>query len=156
MDTDKIFIACPVSKYIKNGMFTDVEFKAFIQRLYINCKEYTQNVFLALEREQYGKRLMVDTCTELDYKEMGNSNLVIALPDDSLGVSIELGWASAMGKNILLVLDRNRKYSPLVTGLSEITDTEIVWYNGKLTKEVLIQIISFLKPFYREGIKYND
>lgn len=141
----KIFIACPMSKYIDNGMFTNKNFKEFIENLYDICQEYAQEVFLALLREEYGKRLMKDTCTELDFEEMKTTDLVVAIPEDSKGTAVELGWASCMEIKILLILDRNQRYTPLISGLNDITNTKIIWYDKKLDKNVLDNIEKLIK-----------
>ena len=141
----KIFIACPMSKYIDNGIFTNKNFKEFIEKLYDICQEYAQEVFLALLREKYGKKLMKDTCTELDFEEMKTTDLVVAIPEDSKGTAVELGWASCMGIKILLILDRNQRYTPLISGLNDITNTKIIWYDKKLDKNVLDNIERLIK-----------
>ena len=94
----KIFIACPISKYIDGDKFINSDFKFFIEELYSICQKYVPNVFLALKREKYGKKLMKDICTELDFEEMKKTDCVIAIPEDSKGTAVELGWASYMGK----------------------------------------------------------
>ena len=136
----KIFIACPMSKYIDNGMFTNKNFKEFIENLYDICQEYAQEVFLALLREEYGKKLMKDTCTELDFGEMKTTDLVVAK-----GTAVEVGWASCMEIKILLILDRNQRYTPLISGLNDITNTKIIWYDKKLDKNVLDNIEKLIK-----------
>lgn len=141
----KIFIACPMSKYIDNGRFTNKNFKEFIENLYDICQEYAQEVFLALLREEYGKKLMKDTCTELDFEEMKTTDLVVAIPEDSKGTAVELGWASCMGIKILLILDKNQRYTPLISGLNDITNTKIIWYDKKLDKNVLDNIEKLIK-----------
>jgi nucleoside 2-deoxyribosyltransferase len=152
MNTYKIFIACPVSKYIKDKIFLDEAFKTFMQRIYMLCKKFTPQVFLALEREKYGQNLMIDTCTALDFEDMKSSNLVIAIPDDSMGVAVELGWASALNKSVVLVLDRHQRYSPLISGLHEITRAEVIWYNETgLTEDTFYFIEQLLKKFCIRG-----
>ena len=141
----KIFIACPMSKYIDKGKFTNKNFKIFIETLYSICQEYAQEVFLALQREEYGKKLMKDTCTELDFEEMKTADLVVAIPEDSKGTAVELGWASCMEIKILLILDRNQRYTPLISGLNDITNTKIIWYDKKLDKNVLDNIEKLIK-----------
>lgn len=141
----KIFIACPISKYIDGDKFTNDDFKSFIEKLYQICQRYTENVFLALRREEYGKKIMTDICTELDYDEMETTDLVVAIPDDSKGVAVELGWASCMKKKILLILNEKQRYTPLISGLRDITDTEIIWYNEELNEDVLSKVDSMIK-----------
>ena len=146
----KIFIARPMSKYIDKGKFTNKNFKIFIETLYSICQEYAQEVFLALQREEYGKKLMKDTCTELDFEEMKTADLVVAIPEDSKGTAVELGWASCMKIKILLILDRNQRYTPLISGLNNITDTKIIWYDKKLDKNVLSSVEKLIQKKSKE------
>lgn len=120
----KIFIACPISKYLtEDGM--NLNFETFIQEVYEVCKTYTSNVFMALYREDYGKARMEDhICTPLDFEEMQESDLVIAFPEDSMGVAVELGWASALKKKVVLILNEKDKSSPLIRALNTVTDVE--------------------------------
>lgn len=120
----KIFIACPISKYLTDdGM--ERSFENFIKEVYKTCKRYSDNVFMALYREQYGLARMEDeVCTPLDYKEMLDANYVIAIPEDSMGVAVELGWASAMKKNILLIMNTKYKASPLINALGTVANVE--------------------------------
>lgn len=140
----KIFIGCPITKYIDKNTFTDDNFKHFIEKMYNLCMHYADEVFLALKREQFGKKLMTDTCTELDYKEMKTADIVIAIPEDSKGTAVELGWASVMKKKIILVLNRNYRYTPLISGLGDITDTVIIWYDKSLDDEVLNSVSNII------------
>ncbi|MDR0923002.1 MAG: nucleoside 2-deoxyribosyltransferase [Hungatella sp.] len=123
----KIFIACPISKYLREEEFTNLLFKQFITKVYELCRKYSDNVFLALEREKYGKARMEDeVCTPLDYKEMEESNLVIAIPEDSMGVAVEIGWASALKKDVILMLDHDFSYSPLVKAIGTVVSCDII------------------------------
>ena len=136
----KIFIACPISKYIDGNNFINNDFKFFIENMYETCQKFAPEVFLALRREEYGEKLMTNVCTELDFNEMNTTDLVVAIPDDSMGVAIELGWASCMKKKIILIINKNQRYTPLITGLKDITNTEIIWYNGQLNNEILFEV----------------
>lgn len=136
----KIFIACPISKYIEDNEFTNNEFKQNIEKIYEICQKYTSNIFLALRREEYGKKLMKDTCTELDFEEMKNSDIIVAIPEDSKGTAVELGWASCMKKKIILLLDQNQRYTPLISSLKDVTDTDIIWYENNIDKDTLYNI----------------
>ena len=70
-----------------------------------------------------------------DYQWMRECDIFIAiLPLDSngemistSGTSVELGWASAMGKPIVLVRDPAPKYSHLVLGLDVVTQVTEVY-----------------------------
>lgn len=119
---NKIFIACPISKYLtEDGI--DKEFEIFIREIYDLCKLYVDNTFLALEREEYGKKKMYGSdCTLADYNEMLDTDLLIAFPEDSMGVSVELGWASALKKQILVFVDKKYRQSELVKSINCISN----------------------------------
>ena len=140
----KIFIACAFSKYLNGTVFTDGEYADFLSQLYRLCQRYAPEVFLAVEREQYGKNLMKDYCTALDYEEMKTADLVVAIPDDSKGVAVELGWASWMQKRLFLLLNRHQRYTPLVYGLGDITETTILSYEGNLDETILSRLAAVL------------
>ena len=124
----KIFIACPFIKYIDGTTFTDGTFRIFTEQLYDLCMEYAPKVFLALKREEYGaKPLSYYSCT-MDLDEVIDSDLMVAIPDDSMGVAVELGWMSAMKKPIILVLNKNQNYTPLVKDIHKITPGNTVYY----------------------------
>lgn len=141
---NKIFIACPFSKYLKGNVFINKSFISFIEGLYSLCTNYASTVFLALKREQYGKNLMTDQCAVLDFEEMSTADLIVAIPDDSMGVAIELGWACVLKKETLLLLDSQKKYSPLITGMCAITKTTCLYYDSKLDDEVIHKTKAFL------------
>ena len=142
----KIFISCPFNKFVKESLFVDQAFRQFTEELYEICLKYTPEVFLALKREEYGsKPLLVYSCS-LDLDEMKNADLIIAIPDDSMGVAVELGWASAMEKNILLVLDKEQNYTPLVLNINQITPGKVIWHEG-VEASVLPAIRDFIETF---------
>jgi len=127
----KIFIACPISKYLNGNEFINNDFKEFINEISILCRSYSDNVFLALEREKYGENRMEDVvCSKLDYEEMIDTDVFVAIPEDSQGVAVEAGWASALNKKVIMMLDSNYKISPLINALHVITDTEIISLNS--------------------------
>jgi len=138
---NKIFIACPISKYLINDGL-DKEFEEFIKEIYGLCKEYRENVILALDREEYGKKKMYgDECTTLDYKEMKDTDLLIAFPENSAGVAVELGWASAMKKTILVFTDKKYHQSELVKSINSITEGENIEIDTRKGYKSQINII---------------
>lgn len=138
MNNKKIFIACPISKYLTDDGI-DKDFEIFIKEVFSICKEKSDNVFLALEREEYGKKKMYGSdCTTADYEEMKDTNILIAFPEDSMGVAVEMGWASALGKDILVFVDKKYKQSELVKSINSVANgmrSEIDTTNG-YTKEL--------------------
>ncbi|MFF0452882.1 nucleoside 2-deoxyribosyltransferase [Nocardia africana] len=83
----------------------------------------------AHRREHWGEAFLEpDDFTRLDHNEIAAADLLVAVPGPpaSLGTHIELGWASALRKPILLLLERGEDYALMVYGLRHITRTAIV------------------------------
>lgn len=120
----KTFLACPISQHIRDGVLSlPPAFEGFIRALHRMLREESDETFLALEREEWGAALLeAHHCAPLDFAEMRRCDLVIAYPGQSCGVAVELGWASALGKQVILLLDADSEYSPLVAGLNTLPD----------------------------------
>ena len=131
---NKIFIACPFIKFINGTSFINNDFKQFTEKLYNLCSNYASKVFLALKREDYGAKQLKSYSCLMDLEEAKNTDLVIAIPDDSMGVAVELGWMSAMGKTIILVLNKNQSYTPLVSNINKITPCKVIFFEGEEKK----------------------
>lgn len=90
-------------------------------------------VYNAHRRESWGKAfLTAPECVERDFTEISASDLFIAFPGDpaSPGTHIEIGWASALRKPTVLLLEDGKHYTFLVTGLHAIANLELVTYQG--------------------------
>ena len=127
----KIFIACPFIKYIDGTNFINENFRDFIEKLYDLCGKYADTVFLALKREEYGAKPLKKYSCLMDFEEAQNADFIIAIPDDSMGVAVELGWMSAMGKTMLIVLDKNQDYTPLVANINSITPGKVIFFENE-------------------------
>lgn len=140
MKYKKIFIACPISKYLTDdGIFKD--FEIFIKDIYEFCQSFSSVTFLALDREEYGKKKMYGSdCTTADFNEIQNTDLLIAFPEDSMGVSVELGWASALGIETIVFVDKKYKQSELVKSINSIVNGKA--FNIDTTNGFLGQIDS--------------
>jgi len=122
----RIFLGAPFSDHLKGNKF-DREMRNTIETIIFSLKEKGHDVRSAHVREKFGEQLMTpDVCTPLDFEEVKNCDLFIAIPSNppSGGVHIELGWASAINKNILLCVHKTGKYSPLVHGLDKVGNSK--------------------------------
>lgn len=121
MINKKMFIACPISKYLtEDGI--DNNFEIFIKDIIQFCRQYFKEVYIALEREEFGKKKMYGSdCTIPDYEAIKESDVLLAIPEDSMGVSIEIGWASALKKEVIVLLDKNYKQTELCKAINSIT-----------------------------------
>ncbi len=77
----------------------------------------------AHRREGWGSAFMTpEECTKLDFTEISRCDVFVAFPGypASPGTHVEIGWASAMGKPIILLLEDGREYAFLVRGLHTV------------------------------------
>ncbi|AGK49974.1 nucleoside 2-deoxyribosyltransferase family protein [Burkholderia thailandensis MSMB121] len=91
------------------------------------------DVHCAHRREHWGREFMTPAvCTKTDYEQISLCDYFVAFPGApaSPGTHIELGWASALGKPIVLLLETDKEYAYLVRGLDEITRIERVEFGG--------------------------
>ena len=135
----KIFIACPT---LGHGSCAD--YKRFIESVYKTCGLFASDVFLTIREDSDGDNRTPGTCLKIYFDEMETSDVILAFPEDSMEVAIELGWSAILKKRIILVLDRERSYSPLITGIGDITKTDCLFY----AKEEVTIILSELKQLF--------
>lgn len=98
-------------------------------------------VYNAHRREAWGaKFLTAPECTKLDFTEISQSDVFVAYPGVpvSPGTHVEVGWASALGKPMVLLLEKNVKHTFLVTGLETVANVEFIWFDD--VDEILEQL----------------
>lgn len=86
----------------------------------------------AHRREQWGAAfLSPEQCTRLDFEEISASDVLVAFPGapPSPGTHIELGWASALGKPIVAVVETGQDHAFLVRGLHVVADVTYVEFS---------------------------
>jgi hypothetical protein len=89
----------------------------------------------AHRREKWGEEFLTpEECSRLDHQEIEGSDLFVAFPGSpaSPGTHVEIGWATAMRRPTVLLLEAGRDYAYLVTGLPAWADVEIITYEGEL------------------------
>lgn len=150
---NKIFIACPFIKYINEAGFSNSEFRKFTENVYDLCSNYASDVFLALKREEYGAKQLKKYSCKLDFDEAKNADLVVAFPDDSMGVAVELGWVSAMGKPVILLLNKKQIYTPLVYNIHKITSGKVIFFENDEDKtlKALKEVLDYYKMMMHGG-----
>ena len=116
---NKIFIACPFIKFINGTDFINNDFRQFTEDLY-----------------DYGAKPLQSYSCSMDLDEAKSADLVIAIPDDSMGVAVELGWMSAMQKPVILVLNKNQTYTPLIYNINKITPGKVIFYENEEKKSL--------------------
>lgn len=149
MNNKRLFIACPISKYLtEEGI--DHDFELFIKDLVKLCRKYFKEVYIALEREEYGKKKMYGSiCTILDYRKIETIDTLLAIPEDSMGASIEIGWASSLQKEVIVITDKKYKQSELVKSINCITEgTTINIDSTNGYKSIKKELFNKLKDYF--------
>lgn len=143
-----IFLATPYSQLCDEEYKVKKEYKEFFEKLTKEIKKLGVDYFLAVERENYGKEYTSDKeSTKIDFETIKQCDLMCVIPGvpASGGVHVELGWASANNKDIEIFLNENNNYSPMVTGLSEISNVQYNYYNKEYSNEVIELICKSIK-----------
>ncbi|MFA6268525.1 MAG: nucleoside 2-deoxyribosyltransferase [archaeon] len=128
----RIFLGAPFSSHLGKTGF-DNELKWTIETIILSLQKKGHVVKSAHVREKFGEQLMTpDVCTPLDLNEIKECDLFVAIPHNppSGGVHIELGWASAINKNIIVCIQKKGVYSPLIHGLDKVSNTKKIIYDN--------------------------
>lgn len=148
----RIFFAYPFTQLLnhQSGLI-EKENIDFIMRVIKELKGMGHSVFSAQLREEFGAKLMnADSATYEDFNEMRSSDLVLAFPGQfpiSGGVHVELGWASALGKRIILFLHKDQDYSPMVEGLHTVSNVKYISFGDESKEEFLLKIFDSIKEY---------
>ena len=147
----KIYLASPISKYVRNGMNKDyTETMDNVYKLLCNYGE----TYYPLKKEAYGADKTAgsgDVCTKIDFDKVNEADLIVAFPEDSQGVSVEIGWASSVNKKILIFIDKNYHQSELIRFIDTITPTVKVNIDTvKGYKNVEKQILNEINKYFGE------
>lgn len=145
----KIYLASPISKYVRNGMNEDyTETMDNVYKLLCNYGE----TYYPLKKEAYGADKTAgsgDVCTKIDFDKVNEADLIVAFPEDSQGVSVEIGWASSVNKKILIFIDKNYHQSELIRFIDTITSTVKVNIDTvKGYKNVEKQILNEINKYF--------
>lgn len=87
----------------------------------------------AHQREGWGRNMMTpEECTRADFEDIKACQWFVALPGHpaSPGTHIEIGWASALGKRIVLLLEVDKEYAFLVRGIHTVADVQYVYFEN--------------------------
>ncbi|GKX29157.1 hypothetical protein SH1V18_16370 [Vallitalea longa] len=136
MQRKKCFLAAPFKSLVDNitSKMKDEDIITITNLIqYLERKGY--DVHNAHKRESWGKNFMSpEECTKIDFDEIKSCDLFIAFLGKSAspGTHIEIGWASAFGKPIVLLLFNSEKdYAYLVRGLYTIGNVKKIIYNSE-------------------------
>ncbi len=128
----RVFLAAPFAAFFGPLATVADADAADLRSVLVTLEEALQSaghsVFLAHRRENFGETMWpAEMCTPFDLMEMLRADAVVAIPGESYGVHVELGWASAQRKPVILLLEEGQRMTtPLVPGLTAVTRCAIV------------------------------
>ncbi|MGG3989302.1 nucleoside 2-deoxyribosyltransferase [Bacillus smithii] len=128
----KVFLAVPFKSLVdpKTGMMTNHEKQKLLNLIsFFEAKGFS--VHNAHKREGWGKNFMSpEECTVVDFKEISTCDLFVAFPGSpaSPGTHIEIGWASALNKPIILLLEEGKDYAFLIKGLNTVSNVTFIHF----------------------------
>lgn len=128
--TKKVFLAGPFKGIVNpnTGVIDESEKQKILNLIsFFEAKGFS--VHNAHKREEWGRVYMSpEECTETDFNEIASCDLFVGFPGSppSPGTHIEIGWASALQKPIILLLEEGREYACLVTGLHIIANVTVI------------------------------
>ena len=105
----------------------DNQYRDFFEKLKSGVKERGHKYFLAHEREDWGAEYKGPMeCVPVDYQGVSDCDFMIVVPGNPIsgGVHVELGWASALKKDMHIFTEKDARYSPVVMGLASLTKVE--------------------------------
>lgn len=118
----QIFLACPFTGHLRAVGF-DEAFRRLVERIEQRLLGAGHTVFLTHRTQDFGRQLgPPQLCTPMDLLQMHWADCVVAVPGHSCGMHIELGWAGALGRPIVLLLDEGAPSAFLpLDGLTAVT-----------------------------------
>lgn len=130
MRPERVFLAAPFKALIdeRTGEMQS-SFKRVLTDLIDFVETRGYHVHSAHRREAWGRQMMTaEECTRIDFDEIAACDVFVALPGSpaSPGTHIEIGWASALGKRIVLLLEEGKEYAYLVQGLHTVANVVTV------------------------------
>ena len=138
----------------------DEEDEKFILRVIDKLDAMGHEVFSAQVRERFGDELLgAAQVTSEDFEEIKMSDLVIAFPGCSPisgGVHIELGWAAALNKPVIIFLRDEQVYSALIYGLDAITVVEYVFFDKWDSDMLVSKVADSVAAFDRHVLGSKD
>ena len=148
-----IFISCPFTGLCEDNKYiVKKEYQEFFNKLIEGITSSGDNYYLAVKRENWGlSHKGPEECTLSDYNGVKKCDFLIVIPGNkkSKGISgwvhIELGWASALKKKIHILIEDDFVYSPVVLGLSTLTNTKYHKCNDFLGDTMLKTIFSIIE-----------
>lgn len=151
----KAYIAAPYTSKsvtqsnLHRGEIRDVSYINFLDSIESVAQSSGFQTFLPhRDLHNWGKaNLTAEDVGRKSIEEVKKSDLLIAYPEQSVGVNIELGWASAFNKKVFMLINKNDRVSIMHLGLKGVTDSKIIRFRDimDLRTKLREELASFKK-----------
>lgn len=138
MPIQKVYIAAPFGSKTIN--IPDRQYGEIIDKDYIGFLEAVETILIHegfkvhlphRDTNQWGKVYHEPSfVVNRNWEEIQNCDILVAFPKKSRGVHIEIGWASALQKTIILALEDNEEASEVALALDSITEAIMLRFSG--------------------------
>ena len=135
MEHMKVYIAAPFSSMTEKtsddrlyGELKDANYIRFLERIENVAKECGHETYLPhRDLNKWGRTYIEPLETVRGcYVAIASCDIFVAYPGKSRGVHVEMGWASALKKPILLLLGPRDDPSLITLGLNSVSRTELI------------------------------
>lgn len=136
---EKIYIAAPFRAFATEegdrfyGIMDDNDYQTFLEGVDLKLKEWGYKTCLPHRDEgKWGELyILPEDIAEICFKHIESSSLVIVFPGKSRGVHVEVGYAAALRKKMIVFLRQGETESTLLRGLSRITECICLRYSSE-------------------------
>jgi len=127
----KIFVSGPLRRTLDEAGKMDPKYIEKIKKLRLFLEEHGHEVFIPHEVDNFFKSFNPVNVVKTDYQQIRCSDLVIVYPDypPSGGACVEMGWATAMFKRVIILYKEGKQYSPLLTSMDKLERVQTITYN---------------------------
>ena len=113
---------------VHDKIIVDVAYRNFLETIEATVKNCGLETFLPHKDLHEWGNIFIDP-EEMGKKSLDiltSSDVVVAYPERSVAVNIELGWASLLKKKILVLVNDRDDVNLMHTGLNGVTNSEII------------------------------
>lgn len=147
-----LFLASPFSQFCEGEEDIIIKNRWFFEKIIKELKNLNIEYFCSQEREEWGlKYVSPKESIKADINGIKKCDLFIAIPGNPIsgGVHIEIGWASAFSKKMILFLEEDVEYTPMILGLPSIHNCKFIYYKKLISEKTVDLIINTIKEELR-------
>lgn len=142
----RVFLAAPYSQWMDPSTGkVDSERRETLDRTRQAFLNAGAAVFSAHHNEEWGAGwLPAHECTPADFHAIRAADVVCAIvgAPQSGGVAVELGWASASGRPVVVILTPDVPYTPMIHGIGTVTRAVFIEDRNHWDEGFTLQVVS--------------